>query len=187
VTPRSTDRYTETRDRVGTPSRLTGPTYVRTDGLTEMASHLPETSSSSVTRTRTYGDLDEVIHVLARALGVGRTLTPRQELLKLNRRRDPAAQRRRRAELAASLPLCAFLGPPTACLKVAEDGPWCHSHAPDESAIQRAVNGDRVKLLPYERREVIRRMYAAGVGTRQIQERLGVSGQTLYKALREAA
>jgi hypothetical protein len=54
MSPRSTDRYTESLHRVALPTRLTGPTYVRTNGLTEMASHLPEIDSSSVTRARTY-------------------------------------------------------------------------------------------------------------------------------------
>ena len=54
----------------------------------------------------------------------------------------------------------------------------------DEIAVQRAISGDRVRLNPYERRQAIRVLKAAGLSRHRIAARLRVSGSTVAAALR---
>lgn len=50
-----TDRYTESVNRVATPSRLTGPTHVRTNETNVEGLSPTSETSRFVTRTRAYG------------------------------------------------------------------------------------------------------------------------------------
>ena len=91
-------------------------------------------------------------------------------------RPDPLAARHR-AELAGDL--CSVDN----CLKVAHEGRWCHAHYPDEVAIQRAVQGQRMTLLPHERAEVFRRLADKGLTPAQISRHVGANRAAITKEL----
>lgn len=128
--------------------------------------------------------LDEAIHALASALNVKPIpgSGSLEEEYRKARRRDFDAQARRRVVLlAASLgrEACAV----ETCPRLAHDDDWCHAHWPDDVAIERAMAGEQVPLMPHERAEAIRRLHASGRGPSEISTRLRVSGETIANAL----
>jgi hypothetical protein len=145
-----------------------------------------EEISPDVTRARTYGisaELDQLIDLIATAcnerpvrMGCPHTVE-----------RDPKWRLHRAQARAAGQDrdVCAF----DRCYR-AEGEPgdgYCHRHYPDEVAIERAMQGERLELMPHERLEAVRRLHRSGHGWNVIQERLGVSGRTIAKALEVAA
>ena len=163
--------------------------HVRTDGRTNGEAWSPHAEiSPSVTRTRTYGIssshlLDQAIDALAHALGSKGRVVPGPTNVERDRK-----WKRHRAELVAACQgrdLCAY----RKCLRPTgePDESWCHRHSADPIAIERAMTGERLPLMPHERREAIRLMTSRGASNSEIGEALGVSGSTISAAREEAA
>lgn len=69
------------------------------------------------------------------------------------------------------------------CLRRARDNGWCFRHYPDEVAIQRAMTGERLPLMPNERSEVFLRLAAKGLTPAQISTRVGVNRESVKRVL----
>ncbi len=134
-----------------------------------MHPHLPETSSSSVTRTRTYADdLDSLIHVLARALGV-RTdphtspgARPDQHPPRRGVAGVPQGRARRRPPRSGPVRLSR--------LPQGRPGrPVVLRPLPRRDRHRTSREGRASALLAHERLEVIRRMDARGIPRNEIR------------------
>ena len=69
------------------------------------------------------------------------------------------------------------------CHARAKDNGWCLAHYPDEVAIQRAMTGERMTLLPSEREQVIRRLDAQGLTSVQISVRAHMNRASIVRVL----
>ena len=69
------------------------------------------------------------------------------------------------------------------CTARAKDNGWCLKHYPDEVAIQRAMNGERLTLIASEREQVIRRLDAQGLTSVQISERAHMNRKSIVRVL----
>lgn len=131
-----------------------------------------------MTRTPAYGfspiDLTPLISLIDAATGgTGKprpVADPRHLLAQLPP--DPnGSQHWAELKAATTKPAAAVCRVPR-CTRPADDGAWCERHFPDEVAIDRAVRGESVTLMPHERAEVRARLAARGLTSTQTRRHI---------------